>query len=43
MTGEIVFAAIFCFAMVFILLGVLYGLVKLSTNAIKYIEAKIKK
>ena len=41
-TGEIVFAAFFCFAMVFVLLGLLYALVKLSTSAIKYIEAKMK-
>ena len=42
-TGEIVFAAVFCFAMVFFLLAVLLGCVKLSAYAIKYIEAKMKK
>ena len=42
-TGELVFAAIFCFAMVFFLLAVLLGCVKLSAYAIKSIEAKMKK
>ena len=42
-TGDLVFAAIFCFAMVFSLLGVLYACVRLSAFAIKNIEAKVKK
>ena len=41
-TSEILFAALFCFSMVFALLGGLYGLVKLSTTAIRLIEAKAK-
>ena len=43
MTGELVFAAVFCFAMVFALLAVLYGLVMLTSRAIKYVETKVKK
>ena len=42
-TGELVFAAIFCFATVFALLAVLFGCVKLSAFAIRYIESKMKK
>ena len=42
-TGELVLKGFFCFAMVFGLLGVLYGCVRLSAYAIKYIETKIKK
>lgn len=38
-----IFAALFCFSMVFLLLGVLYVLLKLSTSVIKLIESKIKK
>lgn len=41
--AEIIFAALFCFSMVFALLGALYALIKLSTGAIKYIEEKMKK
>ena len=40
---EIISAAIFCFAMVFALLGSLYIFVKLSTNAVRFIEKKTKK
>ena len=44
MTIEtILYAALFCFAMVFTLLGCLYILVKLSTSAIKGIESKAKR
>jgi len=42
-TSEILFAAMFCFAMVFVLLGGLYVLVKLSTIVIRTIETKAKK
>ena len=41
-TSEILFAALFCFTMVFVLLGVLYFLVRLLTNAIRSIEIKAK-
>ena len=37
---EIIFAALFCFAMVFALLVVLYVFVRLSTAVIRRIEAK---
>jgi len=40
---KILYSALFCFAMVFALLGCLYLLVKLSTNAIRCIESKAKK
>ena len=40
---EIFSAAAFCFAMVFALLGGLYGLVKLSTIAIRFFESRVKK
>ena len=39
---EIVYAAFFCFAMVFALLGSLYVLVKLSTGVIRFFENKVK-
>ena len=42
-TGELVFAGVFCFAMVFALLAVLFGCVRLYTIAIRFIESKIKK
>ena len=41
-TAEIIGVALFCFSMVFALLGSLYILVKLSTNAIRIIETKAK-
>jgi len=40
--GEVVSSALFCFSMVFALLGSLYGLVKLSTGVIRFIESKAK-
>ena len=40
---EIIATALFCFSMVFALLGCLYLLVKLFTNAIRIIETKAKK
>ena len=40
---EILYAALFCFSMVFGLLACLYFLVKLTTGAIRYIEARAKK
>lgn len=39
---EIISAALFCFSMVFMLLGALYILVRLSTSVIRFIEAKAK-
>ena len=42
-TSEILFTALFCFSMVFVLLGGLYVLVKLSTSAIRIVEEKTKK
>jgi len=42
-TTEIVFAGLFCFLMVFALLGSIYVLVKLSTSAIRIVEEKTKK
>jgi len=42
-TVEIINAALFCFIMVFVLLGVLYILLKLSTSVIKIIGSKAKK
>jgi hypothetical protein len=41
--SDIIFSALFCFSMVFALLGGLYVLVKLSTSVIRFIEAKAKK
>ena len=41
--SEILFSAMFCFLMVFALLGALYILVKLATSAIRIIESKSKK
>jgi len=41
--SDIITVAVFCFSMVFALLGCLYVLVKLSTNAIRFIESKVKK
>jgi len=41
-TSEILFTALFCFSMVFSLLGVTYVLVKLSTSAVRIIESKAK-
>ena len=41
-TGELVFAGFFCFAMVFALLAALYACVRLSALAIRYIETKMK-
>ena len=41
--AEILSAALFCFSMVFALLGGLYISVKLSTSAIRIIETKAKK
>ena len=41
--AEILYSALFCFAMVFALLGCLYVLVRLSTSAIRIIENIIKK
>ena len=41
-TMEILASALFCFTMVFGLLGGLYVLVKLSTSAIRLIETKSK-
>ena len=40
---QILYSALFCFVMVFALLGSLFILVKLSTNAIRSIESKAKK
>ena len=40
--AEMVAEALFCFFMVFALLGVLYVLVELSSRAIRIIEAKAK-
>ena len=40
---DILYSALFCFAMVFALLGCLFGLVKLSTHAIRIIEDKAKR
>jgi len=37
---EIISAALFCFAMVFVLLAFLYGLVKLSASVIIAIKVK---
>ena len=37
---EIIFAALFCFAMVFVLLGALYVLVVLSNSIIRLVAAK---
>ena len=41
-TGEILSAALFCFSMVFGLLGCLFLLIKLSTSAIRFIEGQMK-
>ena len=41
-TSEIIFAALFCFTMVFALLGGLYILLKILTSAIKTAETKTK-
>ena len=41
--NEIISVAIFCFSMVFVLLGVLYVLVMAATNAIRMIESNIDK
>ena len=41
-TSEMIYAAFFCFAMVFALLGSLYILVKLSTGVIRFFENKVK-
>ena len=38
--AEAISAALFCFSMVFALLGSLYGLVKLSTGVIRIIDGK---
>ena len=40
---NILYAALFCFAMVFALLGCLYVLVVLSTKAIRSIENRVQK
>ena len=40
-TSGILFAALFCFSMVFALLGVLYVLVRLSTSVIRVIETRL--
>jgi len=40
---EILSAALFCFAMVFMLLGSLFFLIKLSTSVIRFIEAQTKR
>ena len=42
-TVEIINVALFCFLMVFVLLGVVYILLKLSTSVIKIIENKANK
>jgi len=39
---QIIYSALFCFSMVFVLLGSLFILVKLSTSVIRNIENKIK-
>lgn len=39
---EILFAAFFCFLMVFALLGVLYVLMRAFSDIIKFVETKIK-
>ena len=41
--GNVLYAALFCFAMVFGLLGCLYALVRLTTRAIRVIESKTTK
>ena len=41
--GDVITAALFCFAMVFALLGSLYVLVILSTRIIRAIESKMQK
>ena len=40
---EILYSALFCFTMVFALLGCLYILIKLSTTIVRFIETKSKK
>jgi len=40
-TAEILSVALFCFSMVFALLGVIYLLVKLSTGAIRFLENRV--
>ena len=40
---EIIFAALFCFVMVFVLLAAVYVSVRLSTAIIRCIEAKPQK
>ena len=42
-TLDLLFAAIFCFTLVFGLLAGLYILLKFLTAVIRFIEAKIKK
>jgi len=41
--SETIFVALFCFAMVFALLAVLYILIRLSTSIINVIETKLQK
>ena len=41
--SDIIFAAVFCYSMVFLLLSGLYFTVKLSAYVIKIVEAKNKK
>jgi len=41
--AEIITAALFCFIMVFVLLCVLFGLIKLSSIIIRFFENKVKK
>jgi len=41
--SDILFAAGFCMSVVFAMLAALYALLKLSTGAIRFIEAKTKR
>ena len=42
-TSEIIYAALFCFSIVFALLGGLYVLLRVFTNLVRVIESKAKK
>ena len=42
-TAEIISAALFCFLMVFALLCCLFGLIKLTSIIVRYLENKVKK
>ena len=41
--SEVLYTAVFCFSMVFALLGFLFVLIKLSTKAIQLIETNKEK